>query len=265
MTLLRINNRILKKNGTVLAGPTLPPYTAMLRFTNGVTPTFSKGTGIQVSSNPNLWNLTYEDQDWSNLLNGQGDLIEVIAANTTGVTNMNSMFSYCGSLTTVSLFDTSNVTTMNSMFLFCHSLVSVPLFDTSNVTVMRSMFETCERLQSVPLFNTSNVTDMGAMFYDCLDLTSVPLFDTSSVTNMSTMFYYCPSLTSIPLFDTSNVVYFDYAFYVCLMVESGALALYQQASTQANPPTNHTKTFTSCGRDTVTGAAELAQIPSDWR
>jgi hypothetical protein len=41
--------------------------------------------------------------------------------------------------------------------------------------------------------------------------------------------------------------------------------LYQQASTQTNPPTNHDATFRSCGRDTTTGAAELAQIPSDWK
>jgi hypothetical protein len=43
------------------------------------------------------------------------------------------------------------------------------------------------------------------------------------------------------------------------------LYTYQQASTQANPPTNHTDTFDSCGEDTETGAAELVQIPSDWK
>jgi hypothetical protein len=53
-------------------------------------------------------------------------------------------------------------------------------------------------------------------------------------------------------------------FDSCYKVQSGALALYQQASTQATPPTDHTGTFTNCGRDTVTGAAELAQIPQDW-
>jgi len=49
------------------------------------------------------------------------------------------------------------------------------------------------------------------------------------------------------------------------MVESGALALYQQASTQATPPAYHHYTFYRCGRDTTTGAAELAQIPSSWK
>jgi len=54
-------------------------------------------------------------------------------------------------------------------------------------------------------------------------------------------------------------------FYNCYKVESGALALYQQASTQATPPSSHSGTFSNCGRDTVTGAAELAQIPSNWK
>jgi hypothetical protein len=54
-------------------------------------------------------------------------------------------------------------------------------------------------------------------------------------------------------------------FYETPKVQSGALALYQQASTQTNPPTNHNETFTRCGTNTTTGAAELAQIPSDWK
>jgi hypothetical protein len=51
----------------------------------------------------------------------------------------------------------------------------------------------------------------------------------------------------------------------CGNVESGALALYQQASTQANPPSTHVETFYRCGINTVQGSAELAQIPSDWQ
>ena len=35
--------------------------------------------------------------------------------------------------------------------------------------------------------------------------------------------------------------------------------------TEGHTPTNHKSTFYNCGRDTVTGAAELAQIPSDWK
>ena len=78
------------------------------------------------------------------------------------------------------------------------------------------------------------------------------------------MFEGCRTLTSIPLFNLSSARDADYMFYACNNVESGALALYQQVSTQANPPW-HTRMFYACGSDTTTGAAELAQIPNDWK
>jgi surface protein len=82
---------------------------------------------------------------------------------------------------------------------------------------------------------------------------------------MQDMFRVCSALTSIPLFNTANVTNMSSMFDGCINVQSGALALYQQASTQANPPTSHYYTFYGCGSNTQTGAAELAQIPSDWK
>lgn len=112
--------------------------------------------------------------------------------------------------------------------------------------------------------NATGVTSTSSAFVACRYLTTLPLFDTSSVTNMGAMCQACQSLTSIPLFDTSSVTAIDYAFMGCNAVESGALALYQQLSTQATPPSYHNNTFSDCGSNTVTGAAELAQIPSEW-
>ena len=113
--------------------------------------------------------------------------------------------------------------------------------------------------------NTTDITNMKNMFSGCSSLTSVALFDTSSTTNMQNMFSYCSSLTSIPLFDTSSTTNMSYMFRGCTNVETGALALYNQASSQATPPTNYTQTFRSCGRDTITGSAELEQIPAAWK
>lgn len=113
--------------------------------------------------------------------------------------------------------------------------------------------------------NTTEITYMQEMFYRCESLISVALFDTSNVTDMQSMFFRCSSLTSIPLFNTSNVTNMLSMFHSCSNVQSGALALYQQASSQINPPSNHSNTFTNCGSNTVTGAAELAQIPSTWK
>lgn len=112
--------------------------------------------------------------------------------------------------------------------------------------------------------NTSSVTSMTSMFNSCSSLTTVNLFDTSNVTNMSYMFADSSLLTAVPLFNTSSVTNMNGMFTRCIKVESGALALYNQVSSQVNPPSNHTGTFNACGVDTVTGAAELAQIPSSW-
>lgn len=113
--------------------------------------------------------------------------------------------------------------------------------------------------------NTTNIVSMQSMFYNSGSLTSVTLFDTSNVTSMYGMFYNCTSLTSIPLYDTSKVTDTRDMFRNCTNVQSGALALYNQASTQANPPSNHSGTFYKCGLNTDTGAAELEQIPSSWK
>ena len=238
------NNKIVSYNNKwVDKSVALPSDTIRLLYKTGVTPTFKKGTAVQVSQDPNIWDLTYYSSihGWTLLLQGHEDLIEVLGANSSRIINLSNIFRGCTSLSRVALFDTSNVTNMGSMFNECTSLTSVPLFDTSKVTFMGNMFVRCTSLTSVPLFDTSKVTHMGGMFIDCTSLTSVPLFDTSNVTNVDGMFSSCYN------------------------VESGALALYNQMSTQANPPTNHNITFRNCGRDTVTGAAELAQIPSDWK
>ena len=127
------------------------------------------------------------------------------------------------------------------------------------------MFAGCRSLSSAPMFNTSSAKDMGGMFYFCTSLSSAPLYDTSRVTGMNNMFANCSTLTSVPLFDTSKVWYMDSMFYDCRYVQHGALALYQQASSQTNKPWSHEQTFRNCGTNTQTGSAELAQIPSYWK
>jgi hypothetical protein len=53
-------------------------------------------------------------------------------------------------------------------------------------------------------------------------------------------------------------------FGSCSNVESGALALYQQMTAQDLVPEYHSSCFSLCGSNTVTGLAELNQIPKDW-
>ena len=106
---------------------------------------------------------------------------------------------------------------------------------------------------------------MSNTFAGCMNMSSAPNLDTSNVTNAYEMFNGCTSLTAVPQYDTTNMSSVSRMFRNCYNVESGALDLYQQMSTQANPPVDHGAAFSACGRDTVNGAAELAQIPSDWK
>jgi surface protein len=113
---------------------------------------------------------------------------------------------------------------------------------------------------------------MSGMFAGTTSLKSVPLFDTRNVTNMSSMFgsltdayTYHSAIEHVPLFDTSKVTDMHDMFYYAVDVIDGALALYQQASSQSTPPVNYSRCFRNCGEYTPTGSAELAQIPSDWK
>ena len=181
----------------------LPPYTIRVKFVSGYRPTIfdlptfpryrNADSLTLVNADENIWDITMNDTNWIALFFEAYELEEVLGANSTGVTNM------------------------ESMFLLCSSVTSISLFDTSNVTNMAGMFQQCTSLSSINLYNTSNVIDTRWMFTDCVN------------------------------------------------VETGSLALYQQMSSQANPPTNHSQTFKNCGSNTQTGAAELVQIPDDWK
>lgn len=227
----------------------LPPYTLRVKITHGDETIMRRNgyaTKVSEDVSGDIWDWTFETANWDSVFRPMegsvSNILEVIGAgDTSGVTIMTGMFNSCKLLTSVCLFDTSNVTNINSMFYSCSNLTFVPLFNTSSATLAYAMFRNCKSLTSVPLFNTNSVTNMSLMFNGCTSLTSVPLFNTSNVTNISQMFNGCTN------------------------VESGALALYTQASTQATPPSNYTRTFRDCGSNTVTGAAELAQIPSDWK
>ena len=160
---------------------------------------------------------------------------------------------------------TKNSTNWSSLFASNKYLRSVLGANTKGVTNMASMFFNHTQTElDVALFDTSSVINFRSMFSQCYYLYNIPLYDTSSGENMSYMFSYCTALTHLPLINTSSCKYAYGMCQYCNKVESGALALYQQMSTQVNPPTNHTDTFYYCGHDTVTGAAELAQIPTSW-
>lgn len=244
----------------------LPSNTIRVKYRSGTQPTLtnSNATVTQVDSSTNTYDVTLNDTYWSALFMNQTNLVEVLGANTSSVTSMAALFNGCSNLTTVAAFNTSKVTDMNYMFYKCNYLTSIQKIDTSRVTNMSYMFAKCTSLTTVPEFNTSSVTNMEQMFAECSAITTVPTFNTQNVTNMNSMFAVCSSLTSVPLFDTSNVTNMQSMFNSCTRVESGALALYQRASTQTNVPSSHSDAFYNCGSNTTAGSKELSQIATDW-
>ena len=117
-------------------------------------------------------------------------------------------------------FDTSKVTNMIYMFSYCTNLKNLDLstFDTSNVYEMGGMFEGCYSLESVDLssFNTKEVRTMWYMFTECHNLKTLNLnnFYTPNLYTVSAMFEGCSVLETLNLcnFDTSKITAYERMF-----------------------------------------------------
>lgn len=108
-------------------------------------------------------------------------------------------------------------------------------------------------------------SSMYQMFSSCTNLTYVgPIKLTSEVNDTYGMFSGCSNLTNIPLINVDNLTSVDRMFNNCYNVASGQVDLFGKLNALGAQITSHSNTFTNCGRDSVTGAAELAQIPSSW-
>lgn len=168
-------------------------------------------------------------------------------------TSCNGMFTaFGGEELLFADFDTSNVTSMNSMFSYCSKLTSLNLsnFDTSKVTNMNYMFQDCSSLNKLDLsnFNISNVTGMNQMFYYCSKLTSLDLsnFDTSKVTTTDSMFCGCSNLTSLDLsnFVNEKTVSINQMFYNCKGLMNLNMPKFDFTNTR-----NHTSAFQNVPAD----------------
>ena len=100
----------------------------------------------------------------------------------------------------VSEFNTSNVTNMNGMFSYCSSLTSLDLssFDTSKITNMSYLFDSCTRLKNLNIsnFDFTKVTTYTNMFTrvpnDCYMLVkdaTAKDWITSKFTNLTNVHY----------------------------------------------------------------------------
>lgn len=238
--MLKFNNRTLKYNSRWLNGDeipiNLPANTVRLRYADGVIPsadsTFPDVTLTQISTSPNIWDITNTDDSWWCLLSdshapgtipGYGSgLLEIIGANISSVDNLTDLCYGCKSLYKVCNLNVSSARAVTAMFGGCINLTQVGSINMSNVLLMNDMFNGCIQLPVIP-----NII--------------------------------------LPSYKSGNNCY--QMFYACYKVSSGILNLYNRLRNVIDTSSvgNYSSCFHDCGRDTTTGAAELALIPSKWK
>ena len=214
----------------------------------------------QVSSSPNIWDATIDKVDWreafKNKLDASNDTYHIIA---TGELLINELgFAFEGAEYLQSSVDWympryDYLSRASFVFKDCIRLENAPyvLGNEGTINNLQGLFKGCSSLQSVGSYNVSKV-GTGA-FEDCTSLTEIPA-----------------SFYTLPQGNSQYSV--DKMFKGCINISSGIYDAYHYWSTQYTPfpsvlprISSHSETFASCGINTQAGAAELAQVPSDWK
>lgn len=271
-------NRVLGKRSDPYNPLNLPSHTIRVKFKQGYPLSDAGDSRTLVDAEQNIWDI-YKDSGsiyhpwnaWD--LFGRGDggfdgpfsVLEVLGANTTGIQSFSGMFTYCYYMTKVALFDTSSAYSTDNMFDECTGLTEIPNYDLSNVVHCSEMFSR-SRISVFPEFDLPNLESAQYMFFMCSRMVEPPILRTSNkLTNITGMFDYCSGLKRMPNICTDSITSCSQAFSSCNNIESGILDMYNRLSANGIAADNHKQTFFDCGKDTTTGAAELAQIPADWK
>lgn len=263
--------------GDSLVFPALPSNTIRFKFESGVDPSYMSwiGTWVRKSAIPNVWDCHPISNSWQYLFSSLGNIngdIEIVAMNMHGVTDARGAFQGLGNLVKVSGITGmgSSLSSVVQMFGNCTNLVRVDPFYGDYIGDCSQMFENCTSLAVAPRFGITP-TKTYNMFSGCSSLVNMPKMWMNSVGDASHMYYGCSSLTSIDGYDGNYSMYLsisnaNYMFSGCVNVASGILDLYNVWT--GSPPLgnpSHTDTFHNCGINSVSGSAELAQIPADWK
>lgn len=183
---------------------------------------------------------------------------------TGSATTISGMFYGCTLLENFPDIDCTNCTDASAAFFNCPGLAQLNISNTGSLIDCHAMFSNCTSLLEAPDISLANATSCARMFSSCSSMTRAMDYNTDNATDLSHMFEGCSSLRDVPRIKTASAVDVTQMFRYCNNVESGALALYNQMSSQATPPTTYSLCFQNCGSNTTTGAAELAQIPTSW-
>lgn len=219
----------------------LPPYTLRIRIPDGQIPQdrHDGSSYTQVSENPNIWDFTYPNPDWTGVFDEwrfePPYPLEVLGSNSSGITSMKGLLRNRQSTTSVHLSKVDSVTDLSYLCYGCLNLQSLQIdgayvgsganteymcyncWELSNLALDSSlkstntqyMFAGNRLMETSPSFHTENNTNMQSMFRSCSALRNVSLYDASQVQDMRSTFYLCTSLQTLPAFTTSSCYAFD--------------------------------------------------------
>lgn len=276
----------------------LPNRTIRVEFSQGYVPTQGLSRE-QVSSNPNVWDITVNMDGFMQLFRHNEYLLKILACNTYApggyYENMFTQMCYdCPNLTKVPMFNLSNASNCVGMFSGCENLTYLPEFSFNRSTqygwtdlelssfcswtkissvnfsncrpkYADNMFIGCSELLAAPNIDLSLCTNIYSMFDECTKMTTSPDYDIHSANDISYMYFNCSSLNTIPDLTVSpNMTKCRLAFAGCRNASGGILRMYNKLK-DISTITDHQGCFLNCGVDSQTGAAELSQIPSDWK
>lgn len=146
----------------------LPDYTIRFKTNAAVTQAdFVKGTLSEIDGQNYIYEINYQNTDWTSVFDGNTALVEVLGANLSKVKKLYKTFFGCSNMTKCALFDTSNVTTFYATFYNCARLASAPKFLLNKATILYGMFHNCQALTSLPDLDFYVVENCSLIFEDC--------------------------------------------------------------------------------------------------
>ena len=125
---------------------------------------------------------------------------------TRNVTNFDTAWRRCESLTTFPLIDTSSGTNFDFCWYRCYALESFPLIDVGATLSLRSTWQYCSSLITFPHLNTAHITSFDTTWSSCSGLMYFSAIDTSGATMINLAWNHCTSLEFFPRLDFSGCV-----------------------------------------------------------
>lgn len=197
------------------AMPPLPPPTQMTYNTNPMLNGQNKPFKTKIELHKAIIDYFKDITTRDNVIDTYGNISDW---NTSRINDMSSIFNNIMPLVKdikenklIQLnWDTSDVTNMNGMFSYCYLNFKINFTNTRKVTDMSYMFNEAPNFnQPLPeSFNTSKVTNMSYMFAFATNFNQPLVFDTQKVTNMHSMFEGAISFNQ-PIRFVTNITNFN--------------------------------------------------------